>query len=396
MKLRIMYYNLTIVFFLLLCSLGYTAVNSRLVLVENTLNSPSPGLGTLVIDVEAISDNGSVQIGIYQTAIQLNSVLKAQVPPSGITFSNQRFATELVPGVPIYDSTTEDYIPGQGRVRLAYLITNASLLPFANTIEASYTTVVRITIQYEMGSGSGAIDWSTGNPQYLVAGNEDPPNTITGNEETVSFLLTDITLPVELSAFSAQAAEGKVVLSWATQSEVNNLGFEVYRAQEEAGNYTMIASYESNAALQGAGNSNEEIEYQYEDASIYPGATFWYQIADVDFAGVRTFHGPIQAEALETLPTAYALRNNYPNPFNPSTTIRFEVPANVNDRMEIVVYNALGMKLKTLVSGRVEAGVHEVVWDGTNQQGVQMASGVYFIRMLAGKFNKVHKMILLK
>lgn len=206
----------------------------------------------------------------------------------------------------------------------------------------------------------------------------------------------DVTLPVELSAFSAEAAEGKVILSWATQSEVNNLGFEVYRAQEEAGNYTMIASYESNAALQGAGNSNEEIEYLYEDASIYPGATFWYQIADVDFAGVRTFHGPIQAEALEALPTAYALRNNYPNPFNPSTTIRFEVPANVNDRMEIVVYNALGMKLKTLVSGRVAAGVHEVVWDGTSQQGVQMASGVYFIRMAAGKFNQVRKMILLK
>ncbi|MCK6621381.1 MAG: T9SS type A sorting domain-containing protein [Calditrichaceae bacterium] len=187
-------------------------------------------------------------------------------------------------------------------------------------------------------------------------------------------------------------------MKWTTQSEVNNLGFEVYRSGEETGAYAMIASFENTPALQGGGNSNTAREYTYEDAILSNGGTYWYQIADVDYQGVRTFHGPVSAQAPDLIPEAYALRPNYPNPFNPETTIRFEVPADPasNGKIALAIYNNLGMVVRTLVSGSVQPGIHTVKWDGRNDRGDQMASGVYFLRLQAGSFVQTQKMLLVR
>jgi len=222
-----------------------------------------------------------------------------------------------------------------------------------------------------------------------------------GNQQPLTETLSgdgDISLPVDLTAFSATAEADKIVLKWTTQSEVNNLGFEVYRSGEETGAYAMIASFENTPALQGGGNSNTAREYTYEDAILSNGGTYWYQIADVDYQGVRTFHGPVSAQAPDLIPEAYALRPNYPNPFNPETTIRFEVPADPasNGKIALAIYNNLGMVVRTLVSGSVQPGIHAVKWDGRNDRGDQMASGVYFLRLQAGSFVQTQKMLLVR
>ncbi len=208
----------------------------------------------------------------------------------------------------------------------------------------------------------------------------------------------DISLPVQLTAFTATPEADKIVLKWTTQSEVNNLGFEVYRSGEETGAYAMVASFENTPALQGGGNSNTAREYTYEDAIISNGGTYWYQIADVDYQGVRTFHGPVSAQAPDLIPEAYALRPNYPNPFNPETTIRFEVPADPasNGKIALAIYNNLGMAVRSLVSGSVQPGIHTVKWDGRNDRGDQMASGIYFLRLQAGSFVQTQKMLLVR
>ena len=95
-----------------------------------------------------------------------------------------------------------------------------------------------------------------------------------------------------------------------------------------------------------------------------------------------------------TIPTKYALFQAYPNPFNPSTTIRYQLPHTSNVRL--VVYNALGQKVRTLVNSRIEAGYHEATWRGKNDAGLQMPSGVYMFRIETENYQQVNKMMLMK
>ncbi|MCK5076258.1 MAG: T9SS type A sorting domain-containing protein, partial [Calditrichia bacterium] len=97
---------------------------------------------------------------------------------------------------------------------------------------------------------------------------------------------------------------------------------------------------------------------------------------------------------LPEIPKVFALSQNYPNPFNPTTTINFQLPKASDVR--ITIYNAMGQKVRTLVTGQMQAGSQHVVWDAKNDYGVQVSSGIYFYRMTAGKFTKSMKMLLLK
>jgi len=92
--------------------------------------------------------------------------------------------------------------------------------------------------------------------------------------------------------------------------------------------------------------------------------------------------------------TSYELAQNYPNPFNPSTVINFALPEAA--KVSLKIYDVAGQLVQTLVEGVVEAGRHQVVWDGTNQHGVLVASGVYFYQLRAGEFKQVRKMSLVR
>jgi hypothetical protein len=98
-----------------------------------------------------------------------------------------------------------------------------------------------------------------------------------------------------------------------------------------------------------------------------------------------------------TLPNTFALSQNYPNPFNPTTTIQFDVP--MSSDISIIIYNILGQQVKELVHDRLEAGRYSVVWDGRNQSGVSVSSGMYFVHMrVAGgqPFVATKKLVLMK
>ncbi|MFC1557668.1 FlgD immunoglobulin-like domain containing protein, partial [candidate division KSB1 bacterium] len=93
-------------------------------------------------------------------------------------------------------------------------------------------------------------------------------------------------------------------------------------------------------------------------------------------------------------PTRFSLWQNYPNPFNPVTTIRFELPK-LSD-VSIRVYDILGREVKTLMSQRMPAGRHGVTWDGTNNFGQMVGSGVYIYRIQAGEFVDIKRMTFIK
>jgi flagellar hook assembly protein FlgD len=94
------------------------------------------------------------------------------------------------------------------------------------------------------------------------------------------------------------------------------------------------------------------------------------------------------------IPTEFALLQNYPNPFNPSTDIRFDLPVVTNVRL--VIYNITGQEVRTLINGNMDAGVQRVTWDGKDNSGKNISSGVYLYRITADKFSQTKKMMLLK
>ncbi|MCD4691582.1 MAG: T9SS type A sorting domain-containing protein [Calditrichales bacterium] len=88
------------------------------------------------------------------------------------------------------------------------------------------------------------------------------------------------------------------------------------------------------------------------------------------------------------------LKRNYPNPFNPVTTIRFELHKKVD--VKLVIYNVMGQKVRTLLNGKQNEGVHKVLWSGSDDRGNPVSSGVYFYRLTTENYDKTMKMILLK
>ena len=97
---------------------------------------------------------------------------------------------------------------------------------------------------------------------------------------------------------------------------------------------------------------------------------------------------------LRPLPDAYGLDRNAPNPFNPSTVIGYRLPE--GDHVRLVVYNLLGQEVRVLVNEKLEAGFFTATWDGTDELGRRVASGVYLYRMQAGAFSATQRMLLLK
>jgi hypothetical protein len=97
---------------------------------------------------------------------------------------------------------------------------------------------------------------------------------------------------------------------------------------------------------------------------------------------------------VNSLPRSFSLDQNYPNPFNPSTFIAFEIPEETD--ATITIFNSLGQIVKTMTENRLPAGRHEIVWDGRDEDGNGMASGIYFYRLTAGDFSKTRKMVIIK
>jgi hypothetical protein len=94
------------------------------------------------------------------------------------------------------------------------------------------------------------------------------------------------------------------------------------------------------------------------------------------------------------VPTGYELTQNYPNPFNPTTEIRFSLPR--SSAVKLLIYNILGQEIKTLIDRPMDAGIYTADWDGTNNSGRSVASGIYFYRLTAGSFTETRKMVLVK
>ena len=105
--------------------------------------------------------------------------------------------------------------------------------------------------------------------------------------------------------------------------------------------------------------------------------------------------GPTDAkENIELLPTSFSLEQNYPNPFNPSTIISYNIPKAGN--VQIKIFDALGREVRSLINEDKPAGKYNIAWDGRDNYGSRVSSGVYFYTIRSGNFVETKKMVLMK
>ncbi|HEM47160.1 MAG TPA: T9SS type A sorting domain-containing protein, partial [Alphaproteobacteria bacterium] len=178
---------------------------------------------------------------------------------------------------------------------------------------------------------------------------------------------------------------GGMLLTWNPNDEIDLAGYRVYRGTEPGfvpGEGNLVAETPDTTAFDG-------------DWNWQPG--YWYKVSALDVHGNESPYavtGPEDVTGDDPMPVADFLAQNYPNPFNPLTTVRFGLRETGMARLG--VYDAAGRLVRTLFEGRCPAGVWTVQWDGRDDAGRAVASGMYFCRLQAGAFRDTRKMILLR
>ena len=188
-------------------------------------------------------------------------------------------------------------------------------------------------------------------------------------------------LPVELISFKADYFENIVNLSWATASELNNLGFEVERKSKSE-------KWDKIAFIFGNGTTTETKHYSYKDDLKDVVVTkVYYRLKQIDLNGEFEYSNEIEIDI--NVPIKFQLNQNYPNPFNPTTTIKFQVP--IKSNVSIKIFDVLGREVEVLVDEVKEAGFYNVLFDAS-----KLASGVYLYSIQTENYSNTKKLILIK
>jgi Secretion system C-terminal sorting domain len=186
-------------------------------------------------------------------------------------------------------------------------------------------------------------------------------------------------LPVELISFTVISANDQVILNWQTASEVNNYGYNVER-KPETGDWTKIGF------VKGNGNSNSPKKYSYIDVDALAGKVS-YRLKQIDLDGRFEYSNVVAV--LVAAPALFSVKQNFPNPFNPTTTINYQIPATAH--VSLKVYDMLGREVATLVNEQMSAGNYQATFNGSN-----LSSGVYLYQLRSGSFVETKKLVLLK
>jgi len=216
--------------------------------------------------------------------------------------------------------------------------------------------------------------------------------------DVVVILNDNETLPVELSSFTATiSAQNFVNLMWTTQSETGVSGFYIYRGTIEDASQAELISPMINAT-----NTSVTHTYLFTDNQLYNDGVYYYWLQNVDFDGTNSFHGPVIVNystgtggpGTPVIPELTELKGIFPNPFNPTAQISYSLKDAAS--VSIKVYNSRGQIVRSFDNAPGTVGNHRIVWDGRDFRGSSCSTGVYFVRMFAGKEVFTQKAVLVK
>jgi hypothetical protein len=237
------------------------------------------------------------------------------------------------------------------------------------------TGVIEDTVIYEAGADAGVFK--------LVV------TDVNGCKDSCEITcVCDEVVPVVLASLQATGGRDFIALDWVTVSEINCQSWEIYRSKQEDNEYAKLGE------LAGYGSTEAAHTYRWIDRQVQPGVTYFYKLKQMDFDGSSTWSHVVSATVGPTMPQSYALSQNYPNPFNANTEIGYQTPE--AGHVSLKIYNTLGEETRTLVDADQEANWYVATWDGRDNMGSGVASGLYFCRLKAGDFSKTIKMVLLR
>ncbi len=232
--------------------------------------------------------------------------------------------------------------------------------------------------EYDTYPGTGGTyNGAWGVYPYLPSGNIIVSDMSTGLY-IIDFLLDDPT-PVELTSFSANVDGKKVILNWITASEVNNYGFRIERASEKT-------LWNNIGFVEGNGTSGGIKHYSFTD-DIPTFSKSYYRLVQVDFDGTEKIVAATELDFNSV--QSFQLNQNFPNPFNPSTTIEFKVPFETH--IKLTVFNSLGELVSNLIDEPKNPGIHSINFDAGD-----LPSGFYIAHLQYGHSHQTIKMALIK
>ncbi|MDD3563579.1 MAG: T9SS type A sorting domain-containing protein [Candidatus Cloacimonetes bacterium] len=209
---------------------------------------------------------------------------------------------------------------------------------------------------------------------------------------TIHFeLIPDATLPVELSSFTAVlTADLYVNIVWISESEINMLGYRVYRSENQvATDATLITPI-----MIPATNTSSTAVYHYADQEVSAGDIYYYWLEAADY-GHNVMYGPqhveIPVDITPELPVKTMMSNAYPNPFKANTNI--DVAVKAGEHGTVTIYNVLGQAVQTY---KVGEGNHNLKWNGQDGKGNVCGSGIYFYKLSTPSMNQTKKMVIVK
>jgi hypothetical protein len=217
-------------------------------------------------------------------------------------------------------------------------------------------------------------------------------------KSNLSFSSNSLPIPMAVFAYGKKVAiSGKLIPKGSDVKAVDKDGYVCGTSTFVADGIFSIAIYADNPATpQHEGPAPGDMVKLFVNNQMIAQQVKWTEFGDVIVVDdAQQVTGVLYEKAL---PTSYALHQNYPNPFNPVTTIRYELPK--ASHVTITIYNMLGQQVRVLEQSDQQPGYYQSIWDGRNDDGISVSSGIYTYRIAAvadnATFVDVHKMILIK
>jgi hypothetical protein len=192
----------------------------------------------------------------------------------------------------------------------------------------------------------------------------------------------ELPVPTLLQRYDYRLSDNTVTIEWTLSEAGTEMEFFVFRAASLGGVFERLSDPEI---------TRRGLSFVFQDKSCRPGETYRYRVEVSDESGRRIL---FETDTMSFSRPPLTLYRNYPNPFNPSTTIRYYVPEKT--KVTLSIYDAHGRVIRVLVDAKRKSGWHLESWDGKNTGGKGVSSGVYFCRLAAGKRSQTQKMVLLR
>jgi YVTN family beta-propeller protein len=349
--------------------------------------------GYLVVDV--------LDFGVVSTVTTGKTTRTSVVTPDGalliiLTTEGEVLFFDIVPDSPTENEVIGKVTVGSGTRSMALTPDGAFLFLIPNegdgilVVELGYTTSAGVLIGGDF-TGPGQVYATVVDTFYT---GEDPSDIAFAPNGTGATVVTNAgdnsisvynpnsgPIAVHLTGFDVEQKGESARVSWRTHVEQGTVGFRILRS-EDGRPYERVGP----GLMAAMGPS----EYVFVDRDIRPRRRYSYRLEEITNLGTGQVFGPVEF----TYMARFNISQNVPNPFNPETRISFTLPD--AEHVRLIIYDVAGREVRRLVDRRLPADHYTVTWNGKNNRGSSVASGVYFYRIAAGKNIATKKMVLLR